>query len=82
MTLKATVPAVEFSNFSLKVLGELTVEPDVAFTGVVDQVRMYDNISVYLFLPPQSNGAQSAAFILSRSKGSGVPRVSSRVQCT
>eukprot|EP00903_Cladosiphon_okamuranus_P014210 g13202.t1 len=38
MTLKATVPAVEFSNFSLKVLGELTVEPDVTFTGVVEQV--------------------------------------------
>lgn len=39
MTLKATGPAVKFSNFSLKVLGELTVEPDVVFTGVVDQVR-------------------------------------------
>lgn len=38
MTLKATGPAVEFSNFSLKILGELTVEPDVVFTGVVDQV--------------------------------------------
>ena len=38
MTLKATVPAVEFGNFSLKVLGELTVEPDVMFNGVVDQV--------------------------------------------
>ncbi|CAN0041719.1 unnamed protein product, partial [Ectocarpus sp. 8 AP-2014] len=38
MTLKATVPAVEFGNFSLKVLGELTVEPDVTFKGVVDQV--------------------------------------------
>ena len=38
MTLKATGP-VEFVNFSLKVLGKLTVEPDVAFVGVVDQVR-------------------------------------------
>ncbi len=38
MTLKASVPAVEFSNFSLKVLGELTVEPDVVFSGVVEQV--------------------------------------------
>lgn len=40
MSLKATVPAVEFSNFSLKVLGELTVEPDVDFTGVVEQVHI------------------------------------------
>ena len=39
MILKATVPTVEFSNFSLKVLGELTVEPDVTFTGVVEEVR-------------------------------------------
>lgn len=39
MTLKATVPEVEFGNFSLKVLGDLTVEPDVMFNGVVDQVR-------------------------------------------
>ncbi|CAM9828349.1 unnamed protein product, partial [Hapterophycus canaliculatus] len=38
MTLKATVSSVDFSNFSLKVLGELTVEPDVLFSGVVDQV--------------------------------------------
>eukprot|EP00903_Cladosiphon_okamuranus_P007798 g7547.t1 len=34
MTLKATGPSVEFSNFSLKVLGELTVEPNVIFSGV------------------------------------------------
>eukprot|EP00752_Nemacystus_decipiens_P009969 g8891.t1 len=39
MSLKATGTAVEFSNFSLKVLGELTVEPDVTFTGVVEQVK-------------------------------------------
>ena len=39
MILKATGTAVAFSNFSLKVLGELTVEPDVAFTGVVEQVQ-------------------------------------------
>ena len=39
MTLKATGTAVDFSNFSLKVLGELTVEPDVTFTGVVQQVQ-------------------------------------------
>ena len=38
LTLKATGPAVEFSNFSLKVLGELVVEPDVTFLGVVEQV--------------------------------------------
>ncbi len=38
MTLKASVPAVEFSNFSLEVLGELTIEPDVVFSGVVEQV--------------------------------------------
>eukprot|EP00903_Cladosiphon_okamuranus_P012904 g12048.t1 len=39
MTLKATIPAVQFSNFSLKVLGELTVEPAVNFTGVVEEVK-------------------------------------------
>lgn len=39
MTLKASVPEVAFSNFSLKVFGELIVEPDVGFSGVVDQVR-------------------------------------------
>eukprot|EP00903_Cladosiphon_okamuranus_P012900 g12044.t1 len=38
MTLKATVPTVEFGNFSLKVLGDLTVEPDVVFEDVVEQV--------------------------------------------
>ncbi|CAN0128428.1 unnamed protein product, partial [Scytosiphon promiscuus] len=37
MTLKATADSVDFSNFSLKVLGDLIVEPDVVFTGVVDQ---------------------------------------------
>ncbi|CBJ25812.1 asn/thr-rich large protein family protein [Ectocarpus siliculosus] len=46
MTLKATVPAVEFGNFSLKVLGELTVEPDVMFNGVVDQVKNGGVLSV------------------------------------
>eukprot|EP00903_Cladosiphon_okamuranus_P018941 g17419.t1 len=40
MTLKATGPAVAFSNFSMKVLGALTVEPDVSFTGVVRQVHL------------------------------------------
>lgn len=38
VTLKANVPVVEFVNFSLKVLGELTVEPNVVFSGVVEQV--------------------------------------------
>eukprot|EP00903_Cladosiphon_okamuranus_P018939 g17418.t1 len=38
MTLKATGPAVAFDNFAMKVLGELTVEPDVSFTGVNDEV--------------------------------------------
>ncbi|CBN76928.1 asn/thr-rich large protein family protein [Ectocarpus siliculosus] len=46
MTLKATVAAVEFGNFSLKVLGELTVEPDVTFNGVVDQVKNGGVLSV------------------------------------
>ncbi|CAM9305642.1 unnamed protein product, partial [Ectocarpus fasciculatus] len=46
MALKATVPAVEFGNFSLKVLGELTVEPDVTFNGVVDQVKNGGVLSV------------------------------------
>ncbi|CAN0384567.1 unnamed protein product, partial [Ectocarpus fasciculatus] len=48
MTLKATVSAVEFGNFSLKVLGELTVEPDVMFNGVVDQVGTGTTVSVEL----------------------------------
>ncbi|CAM9197805.1 unnamed protein product, partial [Ectocarpus sp. 6 AP-2014] len=48
MTLKATVSAVEFGNFSLKVLGELTVEPDVTFNGVVDQVGTGTTVSVEL----------------------------------
>ena len=40
MTLTATVPEVVFSDFSLKVVaGNLTVEPDVVFTGVFEQVR-------------------------------------------
>ncbi|CAM9315204.1 unnamed protein product [Ectocarpus sp. 13 AM-2016] len=39
MALRATVPEVEFGNFSLKVLGDLTVEPDVTFNGVIDQVK-------------------------------------------
>ena len=40
MTLTATVPEVVFSKFSLKVVaGNLTVEPDVVFTGVVEEVR-------------------------------------------
>lgn len=38
MFLKATGSSVAFSNFAMKVLGELTVEPDVAFTGVNDEV--------------------------------------------
>ncbi|CAM9677141.1 unnamed protein product [Ectocarpus fasciculatus] len=46
MTLKATVAAVEFGNFSLKVLGELTIEPDVTFNGVVDQVKNGGVLSV------------------------------------
>ncbi|CAN0399321.1 unnamed protein product, partial [Ectocarpus sp. 12 AP-2014] len=37
MVLKATAPAVDFGNLSLKVLGELTVEPGVMFNGIVDQ---------------------------------------------
>ena len=41
MSLKATVPTVQFSNFSLKVLGDLSVEPDVVFTGVEDEVSTY-----------------------------------------
>lgn len=39
MLLKATGPTVAFDNFAMKVLGELTVEPDVSFTGVNDEVR-------------------------------------------
>ncbi|CAN0128362.1 unnamed protein product [Scytosiphon promiscuus] len=46
MTLKATAASVDFSNFSLKVLGELTVEPDVSFTGVVEQVKNGGVLSV------------------------------------
>ncbi|CAN0215543.1 unnamed protein product [Scytosiphon promiscuus] len=46
MTLKATGASVEFSNFSLKVLGGLTVEPDVTFTGVVEQVKNGGVLSV------------------------------------
>lgn len=36
MTVTATVPEVTLSNFSLQVLGELTIEPDVIFQ-IVDQ---------------------------------------------
>ena len=40
MTLVATVPEVVFSNFSLEVVGgDLTVEPDVVFNDVLEQVR-------------------------------------------
>lgn len=39
MTLKANVLKVTFGNFSLKVKGNLTVEPEVVFNGVVEQVR-------------------------------------------
>lgn len=46
MTLKATGPSVEFSNFSLKVLGELTVEPDVVFSGVAGEVCSTDTRSI------------------------------------
>ncbi|CAM9828624.1 unnamed protein product [Pylaiella littoralis] len=47
MTLKSSVAGeVEFSNFSLKVLGDLTVEPDVTFTGVVEQVKNGGVLSV------------------------------------
>lgn len=38
MTITATVPMVTFSNLSLKVLGNLTVEPDVFFQDVVEAV--------------------------------------------
>lgn len=41
LTIKATVPDVTFSNFSLKVLGNLTVEPDVTFQDVVDAVSQH-----------------------------------------
>ena len=40
MTLKSPVAEVEFVNFSLKVLGELTVEPDVTFAGVFEEVSV------------------------------------------
>ncbi|CAM9827986.1 unnamed protein product [Pylaiella littoralis] len=47
MTLKSSVAGeVEFGNFSLKVLGDLTVEPDVTFTGVVEQVKNGGVLSV------------------------------------
>lgn len=39
MTLSSTVADVEFDNVAMKVLGELTVEPDVTFKGVTSQVR-------------------------------------------
>ena len=53
MTLAATVPEVLFSNFSLKVVGgDLTVEPDVVFNDVLEQVRALFGC-VYLYpLPP------------------------------
>lgn len=38
MILSAVVPEVTFSNFAFKVLGELTVEPDVIFKDVYLQV--------------------------------------------
>lgn len=38
MTLEATVPEVVFSNLSLKVLGNLTVDADVTFSDVLEQV--------------------------------------------
>ena len=38
MVLKSDA-AVEFSNFALKVLGTLTVEPEVTFGGVTRQVQ-------------------------------------------
>ena len=40
MVLKSDA-AVNFSNFALKVLGTLTVEPDVTFRGVTEQVSCY-----------------------------------------
>lgn len=39
MTLSSTLAEVEFDNVAMKVLGELTVEPDVIFKGVTSQVR-------------------------------------------
>lgn len=44
MVLQATSPEVVFSNFALKVTGNLTVEPDVVFVDVFEQVswcKMY-----------------------------------------
>lgn len=38
MTIRATVPEVILSNFSLQVLKELTVEPDVVFQSVDQEV--------------------------------------------
>lgn len=40
MTLSATVPAVTFSNFALEVLGELSVDMDVVFSNVYNQVGL------------------------------------------
>lgn len=37
MTLKSDSPVI-FTNFALKVLGDLTVEPDVTFQSVTGQV--------------------------------------------
>lgn len=37
MTIKSDSPVV-FTNFALKVLGDLTVRPDVTFQGVTGQV--------------------------------------------
>lgn len=39
MTIKSDLAGVVFSNFALEVLGSLTVEPDVIFYSVTDQVR-------------------------------------------
>lgn len=41
MIITATVPEVTFSNFSLKVLGDLTVEPGVVFQSVYNEVSPF-----------------------------------------
>lgn len=46
MTLKSDWAAVIFTNFALKVLGDLTVEPDVTFQNVTEQVSVYSKIRI------------------------------------